>query len=78
MVRNPPSNAWDTSSIPRGEGATKIPHSSGQLSQCTTTRVADGPQSEHAESKTQHSRRKKNVKISLIVDLSVSPLGLSI
>ena len=74
MVRNPPSNAWDTSSIPRGQGAAKIPHSSGQLSPCITTREAYVPQPEHAETKTQHSQRKKNVKISMIVDLSISPL----
>ena len=75
MVRNPPSNAWDTSSIPRGQGAAKIPHSSGQLSPCITTREAYVPQPEHAETKTQHSqRKKKKVKISMIVDLSISPL----
>ena len=35
MVKNPPSNAGDTGSIP-GPG-TKIPHATGQLSPCTTT-----------------------------------------
>ena len=35
-VENPPSNARDTGSIP-GKG-TKIPHATGQLSLCTTTR----------------------------------------
>ena len=74
MVRNPPSNAWDTSSIPRRQGATKTLHSSGQLSPCIT-REAHVPQPEHAETKTWHSqRKKKKVKISMIVDLSISPL----
>ena len=36
MVKNPPSNAEDPGSIP-GRG-TKIPHATGQLSPCTTTR----------------------------------------
>ena len=35
VVKNPPSNARDTSSIP-GRG-TKIPHAAGQISPCTTT-----------------------------------------
>ena len=35
MVKNPPSNARNTGSIP-GQG-TKIPHAAGQLSPCTTT-----------------------------------------
>ena len=38
MGKNPPSNAGDTGSIP-GQG-TKIPHSTGQKSPCTTTREA--------------------------------------
>ena len=40
--KNPPSNAGDTGSIP-GQG-TKIPHSTGQKSPCTTTREAHVPQ----------------------------------
>ena len=35
VVRNPPSNAGDESSIP-GQGI-KIPHAMGQLSPCATT-----------------------------------------
>ena len=35
VVKNSPSNAGDTGSIP-GQG-TKIPHATGQLSPCTTT-----------------------------------------
>ena len=35
VVKNPPSNAGDTGSIP-GQG-TKIPHVVGQLSPCATT-----------------------------------------
>ena len=35
-VKNPPSNAGDTGSIPGQE--TKIPHATGQLSLCATTR----------------------------------------
>ena len=35
VVKNPPSNAGDTGSIP-GQG-TKIPHAVGQLSPCATT-----------------------------------------
>ena len=35
MVKNPPSNAGDTSSIPGG--GIKIPHAAGQLSPCATT-----------------------------------------
>ena len=35
MVKNPPSNAGDTGSIP-GRG-TKIPHATGQLSPLTAT-----------------------------------------
>ena len=35
VVKNPPSDAGDTGSIP-GLG-TKIPHAVGQLSPCTTT-----------------------------------------
>ena len=35
VVKNPPSNAGDTGSIP-GWG-TKIPHAAGQLSPCATT-----------------------------------------
>ena len=36
VVKNPPSNAGDVGSIP-GQG-TKIPHATGQLSLCATTR----------------------------------------
>ena len=36
VVKNPPSNAGDTGSIP-GQG-TKISHAMGQLSPCATTR----------------------------------------
>ena len=35
VVKNPPSNAGDTGSIP-GQG-TKTPHVTGQLSPCVTT-----------------------------------------
>ena len=35
VVKNPPSNAEDTGSIPGRE--TKIPHAMGQLSPCTAT-----------------------------------------
>ena len=35
VVKNPPSNAGDTGSIPGG--GTKIPHAAGQLSPCVTT-----------------------------------------
>ena len=35
VVKNPPSNAGDTGSIP-GQG-TKIPHAEGQLSPCAAT-----------------------------------------
>ena len=38
VVKNPPSNAGDPGSIP-GRG-TKIPHATGQLSPCATTREA--------------------------------------
>ena len=39
VVKNPPSNAGDTGSIP--DGGTKIPHAAGQLSpHATTTELA--------------------------------------
>ena len=38
VVKNPPSNAGDVASIP-GQG-TKISHTAGQLSLCTTAREA--------------------------------------
>ena len=39
VVKNPPSNAGDTGSIP-GQG-TKIPHSIGRLTPCPATRVTE-------------------------------------
>ena len=44
VVKNPPCNAGDVSSIP-GQG-TKIPHASGQLSLCANTTEPTGPQLE--------------------------------
>ena len=38
VLKNPPSKAGDTGQIP-GQG-TKIPHATGQLSPCATTREA--------------------------------------
>ena len=57
MVKNPPSNAGDSGSIP-GWG-TRVPHAAGQLSPLTTTR--------HYRSllpamKTQHSHKQKQNK----------------
>ena len=57
MVKNPPSNAGDSGSIP-GWG-TRVPHAAGQLSPLTTTR--------HYRSllpamKTQHSQKQKQNK----------------
>ena len=51
MVKNPPSNAEDTGSIP-GWG-TKVPHAMGQLSLCTTTRESP------CATKTQCSQEKE-------------------
>ena len=47
VVKNPPCNARDMSSIP-GQG-TKTPHATVQLSLCTTMK-------DHATTKTQHNQ----------------------
>ena len=54
VVKNPPPNAGDASSIP-GQG-TKIPHAAGQLSlRATTTELAHLNQSPHAASYRAHA-----------------------
>ena len=53
VVKNPPSNARDTGSIP-GQGS-KIPRAIGQISPCCTTREKPP----HIITKTQHSQINK-------------------
>ena len=55
VVKNPPLNAGDKSSIP--DQGTKIPHARGQLYLLTSTR-----ESPHTPTKTQHSPPKKPKK----------------
>ena len=65
MVKNPPSNARDMSSVP-GWGA-KFPHAMQQLSLCTTTREAPTTTAreksahcnEELATKTQEAKIKK-------------------
>ena len=59
-VENPPSNARDTGSIP-GKG-TKIPHATGQLSLCTTTRVCITTTTEPSGSRAHTQQQKKPVQ----------------
>ena len=60
MVKNLPSNAGDTDSIP-GQG-TKIPHATGKLSLSGVTREACAPQRRHRAVKITSTSINKQIK----------------
>ena len=65
VVKNPPSNAGDTGSIP-GQGS-KISHAAGQLNLCATTTEKPAVKSPYAAMKNQRSQKKRKENSSYIV-----------
>ena len=76
MVKNPPSNAGDSGSIP-GWG-TRVPHAAGQLSPLTTTRhyrsLLPAMETRHSHKQKQNKPRKEtstHCKPTVVVDALV-------